>query len=211
MKPKESMNIFLYLCRLKQLLTVMKKRITVYGGSSSNISAVYTDAAREVGREIAMAGAVLVNGAGRTGMRGASVEGALEAGGETVGIIPQFMRDRGWHNDRIGELVVAPDMHRRKALMAQSWGCIALPGGIGTFEELCEIITWRQLGLFGGNVVILNIGGFYDPLLAMLDRAVVEGFMKTDHLSAFSVVYTARAAVAAALADHKEVSYTPKF
>ncbi len=104
------------------------------------------------------------------------------AGGRTVGVIPQFMVDRGWHHRGLGELKITESMHIRKELMASlSSAAIALPGGIGTFEELLEIITWRQLGLYDGNIVIYNVDGYYDNLLAMLDTAVDLHFMKTDH------------------------------
>lgn len=189
----------------------MKERITVYCGSSATVPPVYIDVARELGRQIALAGAELVTGAGRTGLMGAVAEGAKAAGGTTVGIIPQFMVDRGWHNPAMDELIVTPDMHSRKSRMAESWGCIALPGGIGTFEELCEIMTWRQLGLFDGNVVIYNADEYYNPLLGMFGRAVAEGFMNPDHLNLFRTVYSAAEAVEAALAPHAGKSFSPKF
>lgn len=155
------------------------KGITVYGASSSHIAQEYFDAARMVGGEIARAGVPLINGAGSRGLMGASIDGALEAGGECIGVIPQFMADKGWAHPGISDLRVTASMHERKAMMASlARGVIALAGGIGTFDELCEMLTWRQLGLFKGPVVILNTNGYYDPFLAMLSRAGEEGFMR---------------------------------
>ena len=188
-----------------------EKSITVYCGSSSQLAEVFTDSASALGRAIADAGATLVTGAGRTGMMGAVADAALLAGGRVRGIIPRFMVERGWHHTGLSELVVTADMHERKSFMAQSTACVALPGGIGTLEELCEIITWRQLGLFGGNVVIFNVGGYYDPLLAMFDAAIAHGFMRPDHKGLFKVASTAAETVAMALAPHVKESFTPKF
>lgn len=189
----------------------MMKEITVYCGSSSSLSASFLDAAAALGRAIAAAGAVLVTGAGRTGMMGAVADAALAAGGRVKGVIPQFMVERGWQHDGLSELVVTEDMHDRKRLMAQSAACVALPGGIGTFEELCEIITWRQLGLFDGNIVIFNVGGYYDPLLAMFSTAIENGFMRPDHTGLFSVARSADEVVRMALAEPRHRSFTPKF
>lgn len=189
----------------------MEKKITVYCGSSDTLAPEYTEAAAALGREIAAAGATLVTGAGRSGLMGAVENGAMEAGGRTVGVIPRFMYERGWHHTGLAELVVTDDMHSRKKLMAQSAGCIALPGGVGTFEELCEIIAWKQLGLFHGNVVILDVNNYYGPLISMFARAVEEGFMRPDHLKTFAVAQTAREAVEMALASATDTGFSPKF
>ena len=189
----------------------MSKEITVYCGSSSTLAPVFTRAAQALGQEIARSGAKLVTGAGRTGLMGAAADAALAAGGSVKGIIPQFMVDRDWHHKDLSELIVTPDMHVRKQLMAQSHACIALPGGIGTFEELCEIITWRQLGLFKGNIVIFNADDYYSPLLEMFGKAVATGFMRPDHLKLFAVASTAAEAVELALAPHSSTSFSAKF
>ena len=189
----------------------MKPEVTVYCGSAANLAADYLEAARALGRELAGRGACLVTGAGRTGMMGAVADAALAAGGQVKGIIPQFMVDRGWHHSGLTEMVVTPDMHSRKELMAQSQACIALPGGIGTFEELCEIITWRQLGLFHGNVVIYNVNDYYGPLLSMLAKAVEQGFMRPDHTSIYRVASSAAEAADMALARPADTNYSPKF
>lgn len=189
----------------------MAKEITVYCGSSSTLAPVFLESAAALGRAIASAGATLVTGAGRTGMMGAAADAAIAAGGRVKGVIPEFMVERGWQHNGLSELIVTPDMHSRKQLMAQSAACIALPGGIGTFEELCEIITWRQLGLFKGNVVILNTADYYGPLLSMFATAIEKGFMRADHSTLFSVASSAAEAVEMALAEPSANSFSPKF
>lgn len=188
------------------------KRITVYCGSSNRVSPLYLAAASDLGRAIARAGATLVYGAGRTGLMGAAADAALAAGGAVEGIIPSFMVERGWHHSGLTELVEVDSMHTRKArMMTLSNAVIALPGGIGTFEELTEAITWRQLGLFGGNVVIYDVGGYYDPLISQLHKAAQEGFMGADHMNLFRLVSTAEEAVEIALQEPQPLHLTPKF
>ncbi len=176
--------------------------ICVYCASSANIPRVYIDAAFRLGELITDAGRAVVCGAGRTGLMGALIDGAIDHHGETIGVIPQFMVDNGWHHKGLSQMVVTEDMHERKQTMARlSRAAIALPGGCGTLEELLEIITWRQLGLFSGNIVILNINGYYDPLLAMLRQAADQGFMKTDHCRLWRVAATVEEAVEMALSN----------
>lgn len=165
--------------------------ITVYAASSAEVDKVYLDAARELGTLIARGGYGLVTGAGSTGLMGAVNDGAIAASGSTVGIIPQFMADRGWAHRSLEQTIVTPDMHARKSMMMRmASAVIALPGGVGTFEELLEAITWRQLGLYDGKVVILNVGGYYDPLLAMLERAATLHFMRGDRTDMWQVADT---------------------
>ena len=162
--------------------------ICVYCASSSNIDKSYIDAAYEMGTLIADSKHTMVCGAGRTGLMGAIIDGTLSHGGEAIGIIPQFMVDNGWHHPLLSHIEITPDMHTRKETMARmSKAVIAMPGGCGTLEELLEIITWRQLGLYDGNIVILNINNYFDPLLAMLQKAIDEGFMKKDHARIWQV------------------------
>ena len=154
------------------------KTVTIYGASSSQIDDQYIRMANELGKLLALNGIGCITGGGREGMMGAVAKGALEAGGRVTGIIPQFMVDEGWSNNALSEIVITKNMHERKQLMAEkSDACIALPGGIGTMEELMEIITWRQLSLYDKPVVIFNINGYYDPLLSMLEKAVKEKFL----------------------------------
>lgn len=179
--------------------------IAVYGASSRRIHPKYFEAAREVGKGIARAGLIVVNGGGSMGLMGATIDGALEAGGECIGVIPRFMDERGWAHDALTDLRVTETMHERKALMASlSRGVIALPGGIGTFDEMCEIMTWVQLELFHGPVVILNLDGFYDPFIQMLEKADAEGFMRTAKGILYVVATTPEEAVALATATPQE-------
>lgn len=162
--------------------------ITVYSASSGQVPETYVETARELGRLLAEGGHRLINGAGRTGLMGACTDACLAAGGEAVGVIPQFMVEQGWQHCGMTHLEITPDMHRRKELMAEkSDACIALPGGVGTLEELLEIITWKQLGLYLKPIIILNIDGYYNALLTQLQRAVEEHFMREQHSSIWRI------------------------
>lgn len=173
---------------------------TIYSASSGQVPAVYLEAARTLGRLIASGNHTLVNGAGRTGLMGACTDACLAAGGKAIGVIPQFMIDQGWQHRGMTELLVTPDMHRRKELMAEkSDACIALAGGVGTLEELLEIITWKQLGLYLKPIIILNTNGYYDALLAQLQRAADECFMRPQHTAIWSVAATPEEAIQLAL------------
>lgn len=174
--------------------------ITVYSASSGQVPEKYVEAARELGRLIARGNHTLVNGAGRTGLMGAVTDACLAEGGRAVGIIPQFMVEQHWQHEGMTELIVTPDMHRRKERMAEmSDACIALPGGVGTLEELLEVITWKQLGLYVQPIVILNTDGYYDPLLKLLRRAVDERFMRSLHADIWRVAATPAEALELAL------------
>lgn len=157
------------------------KGITVYGASRPDLDPAYTAAAFMLGVKVAEAGLPLISGGGSKGLMAQAIEGALSAGGVTIGVLPQFMVARKWQHPGLTEMIATPDMHSRKKMMAElSLGVVAMPGGIGTFEELLEIITWRQLGLYKGQVVILNTRGYYNPLLGMLEQARQQGFMRSD-------------------------------
>ena len=171
-------------------------QITVYAASSGQVPAAYIEAAGILGKIMAERGHTLINGAGRTGLMGATTEGVLAHGGKAIGVIPQFMIDQGWQHNEMTELIVTPDMHSRKETMAQrSDACIALPGGVGTLEELLEVITWKQLGLYLKPIVILNLNGYYDALLQQLVRATEERFMRQEHTQIWSVATTSEEAV----------------
>lgn len=171
-------------------------KICVYSASSGQVPERYAAVARELGRLLARGGHTLINGAGRTGLMGATTDACLAAGGETVGVIPQFMVEQGWQHTGMTRLIVTEDMHRRKETMADlSDGCIALPGGVGTLEELLEIITWKQLGLYLKPIVVLNTAGYFDPLLSQLDRAAEEQFMRQVHKQIWCVAATPEEAV----------------
>ncbi len=165
------------------------KSISVFCGSSSKIDPHYLEQARELGRTLAQNNIRLVYGAGNLGTMGALADSVLEHGGCITGVIPQFMVDAGWHHESLTELIITPDMHQRKQRMSDlSDAVVALPGGVGTFEELFEIITWKQLGLLTKPIVIANINGYYDPLIQMLERAVDQQFMRSIHATMWTIV-----------------------
>lgn len=191
--------------------TTVGSAIVVYGASSENIKQAYKDAAYRTGQLIALAGRELVCGGGRQGLMRAAIDGALSQGGEATGVLPQFMIDNAWQHPGLTHMISAPDMHTRKRTMASmALATIACAGGCGTFEELLEIITWRQLNLFRGQVVILNTDGYYDPLLQMFDRAIAEGFMHKDHRRLFTVAATPEEAVEVALRPVDSTTFSQK-
>lgn len=171
------------------------KRVAVYAASSSQVSSEYIDAAAELGRTLAAEGIEIVYGAGKVGLMGALADAALDAGGKVTGVIPQFMVDNGWCREKLTNLIVTPDMHTRKEkIVSLADATIALPGGVGTLEELMEIITWKQLGLYANPIVILNTRGYFNPLKEMLERAVEEKFMREIHRNMWSIADTPRQA-----------------
>ena len=170
--------------------------VCVYSASSTKVAPVYFEAAARLGRLLALRGIRLVNGAGRQGLMRAVADAVLEGGGRVTGVIPRFMVEQGWHHEGLTELVEVESMHERKHRMAAlSDGVIALPGGCGTLEELLEIITWKQLGLYLNPIVVLNTEGFFDPLLEMLHRAIDRHFMREQHGRIWRVASTPDEAV----------------
>ena len=181
------------------IMELKQKAICIYGASSSRIADTYMDDAFAVGELIARKGYALVSGGGRGGLMASAIDGALSAGGEAIGVLPEFMIEKEWHHLSLTRMITCPDMHTRKRTMAEmSSGVIALPGGVGTLDELMEIITWRQLSLYKGNIVILNTNGFYDPLFEMLDRIARQRFMRPSRKKLWSVATTPEEAVEAA-------------
>ena len=167
------------------------KNVCVYSASSTKIAPVYFAAAEELGRLLALRGINLVNGAGSIGLMAATSNAVLANGGTVTGVIPRFMVDQEWHHTGLTRLVETDTMHERKQLMAQlADAVIALPGGCGTLEELLEIITWKQLGLYLNPIVILNIDGFFNPLIAMLEQAIDQQFMRPEHAALWCVAST---------------------
>ena len=135
-----------------------------------------------MGRLLAQRGITLVYGGGHVGMMGVIAEAVLTAGGKAIGVIPEGMKRRELAFENLTELIVTQTMHERKQRMADlSDGFVALPGGFGTFEEFCEIVTWAQLGLHEKPCGLLNVNGYYDPLLAMFDHALGEGFLRPQY------------------------------
>jgi len=157
-------------------------RICVFCGSKAGHRPIHATAARSVGRLLAERGMGLVYGGGHVGLMGILADAVLDAGGQVIGVIPRSMVEEELAHQRLTELHVVGSMHERKALMAsKSHGFMALPGGYGTVEELFEIITWRQLRLHDKPIGILNVAGFFDPLMAWLDHAIAEGFLARKH------------------------------
>lgn len=165
--------------------------VCVYCASSTKIDSVYFDAAHELGSLLGRQHIRLINGAGNMGLMAAVADAVLAEGGEVTGVIPHFMVEQGWHHTGLTELIEVENMHQRKQKMADlSDAVIALPGGCGTLEELLEVITWKQLGLYLNPIVILNTKGYYDPLLDMFGKAVEENFMRKQHCDIWHVAHT---------------------
>lgn len=170
--------------------------VCVYSASSTKIDTTYFEAAHNLGRLLAAHHIRLINGAGDIGLMRSIADAVLDEGGEVTGVIPRFMIEQGWHHKGLTTLIEVESMHERKQLMANlSDAVIALPGGCGTLEELLEIITWKQLGLYLNPIVILNTNGFFDPLLAMLERAIDENFMRRQHGDIWHVAHTPEEAI----------------
>ena len=170
--------------------------VCVYSASSTKIASVYFEAAEKLGSLLAKQHIRLINGAGSIGLMRSVADAVLENGGEVTGVIPHFMVEQNWHHTGLTELIEVTSMHERKQKMANlSDGIIALAGGCGTLEELLEIITWKQLGLYLNPIIILNVNGFFDPLLEMLERAIEENFMRRQHGDIWKVARTPEEAV----------------
>ncbi len=157
-------------------------RWCVFCGSKSGTDQRYADAARLLARILTERGIGIVYGGGHVGLMGILADAALEAGGEVIGVIPRFMVEEELAHDKLSSLHIVSTMHERKAFMAGLvHAFIALPGGFGTAEEFFEIVTWRQLRLHDKPIGLLNVNRFFDPLIAWMDRAVDEGFLKPRH------------------------------
>lgn len=163
------------------------KRICVFCGSSPGYDPSYLAMAAAAATAIVRAGYGIVYGGGRIGLMGAVADAALAAGGEVVGVIPQALSTVEIEHPGLSALHVVGSMHERKALMADSsTGFIALPGGFGTMDEFCEILSWRQLGIHDKPIGLLNHGGYYDPLLSLFDEMAAKGFLNPGHRSLFA-------------------------
>ncbi len=158
------------------------ERLCVFSGSSPGAHPDYVRTAQELGRSLAAAGVGLVYGGASVGLMGAVADAALEAGGEAIGVIPQALVDREIAHQGLSELRIVSSMHERKALMAElAGGFVALPGGMGTLEELFEVYTWTQLGLHSKPLGLLDVRDYFKALVAFLDHAVAERFMTVEH------------------------------
>lgn len=186
------------------------KNIGVYCGSAMGTDPEYAREARRVGTALARGGLGLVYGGGRVGLMGVVADAALAAGGRVIGVIPKALATREVAHDGLTELHVVADMHRRKALMAQhSDAFLTLPGGIGTFEEFFETLSWAALRLHHKPMGLLNTAGYFDPLLALLDHARAERLMRAEVLD-LMVVSRDPEAIVADLAAHAPSARPPQ-
>lgn len=158
------------------------RSVCVFSGSSPGARPAYAVAARDLGEELAARKVRVVYGGAGIGLMALMADAALDAGGEVIGVIPQQLVDKEVAHRRLSDLRVTGSMHERKALMAElSDGFVALPGGYGTLEEFAEALTWSQLGLQSKPCGLLDVAGFYGPLLTFLDHAVAEQFVRAEH------------------------------
>jgi hypothetical protein len=189
----------------------MLKSVVVYCGANRGFNTIYKEAAEEVGALLAKQHTKVVYGGGNMGLMGAVANAALQDGGSVVGIIPNFLAKLEIAHQTLSEMVFVETMHERKAHMVSlSSGVIALPGGYGTLDELFEILTWSQLRIFHGPIGILNTNGFYDHLLAQMDKMMEEGFLhpetrKIPIIASTPVELLARMNEAALVVENKEL------
>lgn len=176
------------------------KKIAVYCASSTQIDDCYFKDARRLGQLMGEQGVTLINGAGNMGLMAESANGCLEAGGKAIGVIPTFMIKEGWCHDGMTQIIETANMHERQAKMAEMNDAgIFLPGGIGTFAEMTELIMWKQLGLYLKPIVLLNTGGYFDSMLNTLHQAIKENFMRPVHADTWCVAPTPEEALRMAL------------
>jgi hypothetical protein len=187
------------------------RRLCVFCGSSTGARPEYRDAARRLGELLAARGVGLVFGAGHVGLMGVLADAVLRGGGEAVGVIPQALVDKELAHRGLTELRVVATMHQRKALMADlADGFAALPGGYGTADEFFEILTWAQLGLHAKPIGLLNVAGFFDPLLAWVDHCVREAFLRPEHRALLQVSADSEELLEM-LARYRAAAETPKW
>ncbi|MEM9532732.1 MAG: TIGR00730 family Rossman fold protein [Pseudomonadota bacterium] len=170
-------------------MTTEARRVCVYCASSPNINLEFHTAASKLGQCLAEAGIEIIYGGGSLGSMGHLADGALAAGGRVLGILPRFMHKLEWGHSGLTELELVDTMHQRKnRMLMEADAVVALPGGCGTYEELFEAITFKQLGLYGGPIVLVNTRNYFAPLLALLTQAMDEGFMTRLHGDMWNVV-----------------------
>jgi uncharacterized protein (TIGR00730 family) len=158
------------------------KRICVFCGSNNGLNGIFLETAEKVGTFLAANNIELVYGGGRVGLMGKIADTVLAGGGKVIGVIPESLAVKEVAHQSLTELHVVDSMHERKALMAEfADGFIALPGGFGTFEEFCEIVTWAQLGIHRKPCALLNVEGFYDNLIAMIRHSAAQNFIRAEH------------------------------
>lgn len=172
--------------------------ICVFAASSSRIDKIYSNAASKLGTLLAEAGMNIIYGGGGIGLMGKLADAALEKGGKVTGVIPAFMKAEGWDHKLVTEMIVTSDMgERKKWLFDRADAVVALPGGIGTLEELTEAITLKQLGLYNGPVIILNTSDFYKSFIDFLEQMISGHFLRLEHKDIWQIVNTPREALTA--------------
>ena len=184
----------------------------VYSASSDAIDKIYVDAATRLGELLAKNNVTCINGGGNLGLMGAVIDSVLLNEGKVKGVIPKFMVDSGWCHQKLTEQIVTNTMHERKQKMAElSNAAIALPGGVGTLEELLEIITWKQLGLYKHPIIILNTNNYYSSLLEMFDNMIEQNFMHKRYRDMWQVVNTPEEAIEELSKETLSFSHMIKF
>jgi uncharacterized protein (TIGR00730 family) len=179
------------------------KRVCLFCGSSAGARPVYAAAATAFGRALAARGLCLVYGGGSVGLMQIAAQATLDAGGEVIGVITEQLMVREVGHPGLTQLEVVPTMHERKMRMAtHADAFVALPGGFGTFDELCEMATWDQLGIHAKPLVLINVDGYFDGFLLQLDRAVADRFLRPEHRAMLAVVDNVDAALDALAAWH---------
>lgn len=166
--------------------------VCIFAASSSRIDSEYGIVAAKLGKLLAAEGIDVVFGGGGIGLMGKLADAVLENGGRITGVLPSFMKEEGWGHERLTEMIITPDMsERKKKMFSLADAVVALPGGIGTLEEMTEAITLKQLSLFSGPVIILNTLGYYDALLKFIDHMISSNFMRFEHKGIWEVVDSA--------------------
>ncbi len=174
---------------MTKIKLAINKQVTIYCASSPKVPQVYFDAAEELTRYLVEAGYGIRYGGGAKGLMGIVADTALKQGGKITGVIPGFMIDVEWEHKGVSEMIHVKTMHQRKELLIHNTeAVIALPGGIGTLEELFEVMSWKKLGQFPHPIVLLNTNGYYDPLIEMSKRMVNGSFMRPEHENIWKVV-----------------------
>ncbi len=177
---------------------ISSKTICVYCASSSQVKTSYFVATDRLAKQLVENNCSVVYGGGSMGLMGQLANSTLEAGGKITGVIPRFMCEVEWNHTGLTNLILVETMHERKEKMAtMADAVVALPGGCGTLEELLEVITWKRLGIFTKPIIIVNLEGYFDALIEMLNRAVDEHFMRPEHRQMWTVVESAESVLQA--------------
>jgi uncharacterized protein (TIGR00730 family) len=165
--------------------------VSIFAASSSRIDNIYSKAASELGSLLAESGMNIIYGGGGIGLMGKLADAALNKGGKITGVIPSFMVEEGWGHERVTDMIVTADMgERKKWIFDNTDAVVALPGGIGTLDELTEAITLKQLGIYKGPIIILNTAGFYNTFIEFIDQLVAGHFLRLEHKDIWEIVTT---------------------